>query len=62
MQIRVRKENKPETTHIIIYAFVAKDGDASTAKLEDEKGVGLLVLFVNDLDHGPAAETVYACL
>jgi hypothetical protein len=26
------------TTHIIICATVAKDGDASAAKLEDEKG------------------------
>jgi hypothetical protein len=29
------------TTHIIIGATVAKDGDASAAKLEDEKGRGI---------------------
>ena len=29
------------TTHIIIGATVAKNGDASAAKLEDEKGYGV---------------------
>jgi len=29
------------TTHIIVGTTVAKDGDASAAKLEDEKGQGM---------------------
>lgn len=34
---RQTQEKRLGTTHIIIGATVAKDGDASAAKLEDEK-------------------------